>query len=481
MYLIHRESGKQLSVGDLLILDKEWLSKLGKKIKGVQTQHAEIVKEGDRCYIRGKAGKTLCNGYEIKEGEEADLDHGAVLHIGDPRKGTILVFKNLDQSRRLADTQKLMMVKNLDNLKSAAELLGKEFFGSVPTDLKKFSQYLLTFLVKKFGVHRAVLFEVRDGKWYSLEAKAVSAQFQAPMRILRQVMKERLPVRFDRREAQEAGDESKSIINDNVLSAICFPLIRDGKFVGVIYMDIQKGQQILSQNDLIVLFTLMPPIASYLYLLLCQEKQRCEVAEVLSSFCKTADVSDLGLECEFKNHKLSSFAFARRGKDDSVFFFFVRIANKRKDETDFTMQIAAYSGIFSLLDTFQVYGECLKQILTSLHDYLTGRYPTLSVGIGVVRMIHRHIDFTGIGDTRLVVKLPERNSFVACSADSFYEKEDTMESYAIDCDLTPGSYFVLSGVGEKLCTLMDRITNLARVREELRSLPGFVYCYTGEE
>ncbi len=485
MYLIHQESGKQINLGEEpLIIAREWLTIMGKRVKGVQEVHARMLREGERCYIVGLAGDTYCNGRKLSVGEPEEVKHNTIIHLGDKKKGTILVFKDLDQSQRMLDTQKLQAAKlDMKHLKSAAETMSRELFSAAPTDLAKFSEYFLNFLFDKFRIHRGVMYEVRDKRWIPVRARALSSKFVPPKKILSQVWEDKVPVHFDLPEARETGELTPSIVGGNVQSAICFPMLRKESLIGVVYIDTQKREVMLSRDDLVVLCAIMPSVSAYFYLLTSHDRRKVEAKKTLSSFCKPDNLGSRGMKCEYVNKDLNSFSFSRAGKDDSSFFFYVQIVNRNNEETDFTLQVAAYCGVFSLLDTFQVYAGKLDEIVSLLQGYLTGRFPTLRVSVGIVRVVGTTLVYTGFGTTYLAIKPPERNGFFAHGGEPNYSdgRGSSHPTYAIDYELVKGSYFVLSSTsGERLCDTFDRVKNLDRVWEDLRTLPGCVFCQIGE-
>lgn len=485
MHLVHQESGRQIAIGEaLLAIDKEWLALMGKRCKGVQHEHAVIIKQGDRRILQALTGDTYLNGTLVGQGQKVMLEHDSVLCFGDRKRGAFLIYKDWEQKKRRLDTQKLQAARvDLQSLKSTAEQLIRQLFDHAPTALVPFTEYFLDFLFKKFRIHRGVIYEVQDKRWIPIRARALSSKFVPPRKILSQVWEERIPVRFELNEAQETGDISRSIVDNNVNSAICFPLLRKGELVGVLYVDTQRREVLLSREDLVVLCTIMPAVGAYLYLLLSHERRRVSAAETISSFCRPSDLGP-NMACEYINRDLSSFSFARLGRDGSAFFFYVGIENRNKAETDFTLQVAAYCGMFALLDTYKVYAGELDAILTMLQDYLTGRFPTLRFSVGIVRIMSNMLVYTGFGRTYLVIKPPKRNSFQACGEDAYYldtEEEGRQPVYAMDYALVANTYFVLSAEsGDKLCKTFDRITNLERVKEDIRGLSGGLFVHVGE-
>jgi len=478
MHLIHQESGKQVNLtDDPLIIAAEWLALMGKRLKGVEETHARIVKEGSGYRVEAIFGDTYYNGTLLKPGEGVTMVHNSVLHFGDRKKGAILIYKDFSQSQRLTDAQRLQSARlDLTSLKSTAELFGRKLFSEAPTSLIPFAEYFLKFLEEKFRVQRSVLYEVRDGsRWIPLRARAISTAFTPPKKILKQVWDERVPVRFDLPTAMETSEISQSIVDGNVQSAICFPLLREGVLVGVLYMDTQHKSVILSHDDLVVLCALMPAVSAYAYLLMCQERRKLTVDRELKSLAYSDAVED-GPTVRLFHKVIFCYSYVRT-MQAKLIFYFVQVQNKNRDEMDFTVQIAAYSGIFSVINTFAGGSEDIKGVLGAIRSCFLGKFPTLDIAIGVVvlNLNTNALSYTGFGNTFLVIKPPNATSFGACGDDNYYAVDKEIK-YSLVYDVEPGSFFILSGVPiERVCSLVDRIT-VERVLEDLRSFPGCIFC-----
>ena len=189
-YLVHRESGNSIQLGDEpLIVDKEWLVKLGKRTKGVRELHARILGMGDHFILEpGSDSETYCN--IVKVTERVRLNHNDVLVFGKKHGGALFVFKDEVQRQKRLDTRRIKFsYVDHSKLKNAAEKMSRAFFESVPCSLKEFCRYLLTFMIDKFRVNRGVVFRVelspdgKSSKWHAIVSRAMKP-FDPPRAII---------------------------------------------------------------------------------------------------------------------------------------------------------------------------------------------------------------------------------------------------------------------------------------------------------
>jgi hypothetical protein len=356
-YIIHQESGRQIQLSDAkLTFDPEWISRLGRRLDKVVPNHAELRLKNDGYYIRPLGGVVWVGSRKVID--DLRLTHNSAFILGDRYGGgAIFVYKDVEQQQKMLDSQKVKLASiERDRIKSAAEKLAIPFFGNVPTTLREFGYYILRFLVKEFQVDRGVLFRIEltiDGKsgvWKPVAAVGTKP-FTPPKKILDHVWKSKEPFRFCVEDFEET---SLSIQRDSVSSAICFPMFRDDKLIGVLYVDkiaTDGDCQILGQEDLLVLCTLMPAFSSIFYILLTQDQYKINADKLINSFCKASTPVDI--RCVCVNKQLHTFGVAKQNSK-ATFFVFIQVVNKNSAVHDFTQIAVMLGGIIALIDAIPV-------------------------------------------------------------------------------------------------------------------------------
>lgn len=457
--LICQRNGRTLEIDGTLRVTRDWVTEVDPQARGVEEYHAKIFREDSVYYLEGLQGYTEVTGAVIDRGDKVKLDHNGVILFGSRRGGAIFIFKDFVQSRKLRDTRRLQTMR-MENLKSAAEQFAREFFSQVPSTLSSFAEYLLDFMFLKFRASRGVLYEVRDRRWIPLKARAMSPKFVPPKSILKRVWDNKEPERFSLKDVAETSELSKSIVDNQVQSAICFPMVRARTLMGVLYIDTQEDNVVLSQDDLIVLCAIMPGIGAYLHALLDTERRRAEVYRGIEvSFLNSDSLSDLNLEIIKANKNLDSLSFARKGKKDSSFLFFIKIFGQTREATYKAM---VYAGISALLEAFDL-SDDLTAIFDAMNLYFN-KFPALKISFCCAHVRMGKLTLKSQGEANMVMKCPEAPAF-ASGRGQF--------------DLSAGTFFLLSGEKPDFwCGIFDRIVYL-RICDEVKLLKGGLFGRVG--
>jgi hypothetical protein len=456
-FLIHQESGNTIPLKeDQLIIAREWVTLLGKKIKGVEDAHAVLVRTKEKIFLRPLSGDTFLNGNRVTE--EIALEHNCVLLFGSQKSGAVFVFKDLAQNARQQDTKRLRTMRfDFSVLKNAAEKMGRDLFNRAPASLIEFSDYLLNFLFEKFRIQRGVLYRVEESRWIPIRCRAMSSSFVPPKHILQKVWDKREPVHFELSETKETGDVSKSIVDSHIQSAICFPMINQGNLIGVLYIDTQQESTILSKDDLIMLCTLLPGVSGYMNALLSYERERLEADRNLMSLLPPVEPFPR-VQTTLMNKGVQGFSLAIKGQDGLACTHV--LLSQGKDNKDFALRSAAYGALLCAVTDPET-----NNVLDAA-ERVVKWFPTLKVSVGWCLLDAKTLHFSGRGGAAIVVKPPDRGAFMS---DSHLEYE-----------VKPGSYWALvSQKPEDLCTLFDRVKNIDRVKEDLRALASCVFCQIG--
>jgi hypothetical protein len=475
-YLRHQESGRTFQVTTAIEVASEWIGLMGKRAEGVVgSEHAWFIPRENGVYIRAGVGKTYLNGRLLKPEEELPLRDNSVVVLGHKTRGAIFVFKDIVQKNRQMDTRRINAVRfDFTVLKNAAERMNRELFNKAPATLREFSQYLLDFVFAKFRVQRGVVYRVEEKRLIPLAARAMSSSFRPPRLVLNKVWEKKEPCRFELPEAEETGDISKSIVEGHVQSAICFPLINKGEMIGMLYIDTQKETVRLSEDDLVILCTLMPGVSGYMRVLLTYENERIAVDQHIKALFPVS-------ACEVPGYKLDSFLVSKGisffsypfTRDGTLFFVCGNQKPRGTDSKDFLLQATSIGSTLGILSQHKLTMENMRKAISAVHEHMQGKFPSLRQGFAIGSFRNGKLVFAGYGGIYCVVKPPERDAFIV-----FVEEEfDAEVIFALDYPCPNNTYFVMTCEDpEKLCTLFNRIKNDARVKEDLRKLPGVLYC-----
>lgn len=150
----------------------------------------------------------------------------------------------LDEAILREDYEKLRAVYEL------SEASGQE------ADLESLLERILDKIFKLIDVSRAVILFEEDGELNPVAAKGVSnadGQMNISKTILQEVQEKHIAIRSHNALMDSRFEEAHSIILQGIVSIICVPLIFDGNFLGVIYLDTQKNAGAFTEKDLKVI------------------------------------------------------------------------------------------------------------------------------------------------------------------------------------------------------------------------------------
>lgn len=421
-------------------------------MKGVADFHGRIVVNEDTGFYRLEIGApTTVNCIEQKHGT-IKLNHNDVIVFGHKRHGAVFIFKDERQKSRQMDTRRLKMLQ-FTQAKGAAEQMVKEFFNKAPDSLDDFCRYLLSFLTKKFRLSRSALYRVQGKKrLVPLLAMAPSSNFSPSSTILKRMWDSRKPERFSFPEVDDTTDISRSIVRDQIYSAISFPLLHDNELVGVLYIDTQQEKVILGENDLVVLCTLLPAAAGLLRVLLHYERRKQDAAGQLSMLCD--DTTSGRVKCELVNKGLSCVTCAKAGSDGSDFLLLFRAVNIDKDQKDVSIRLSVYTAILAILEYSSVATGFEEELIHKVIHHVRTYFPKVRVSVGVLSVKDESMRYSGVGDVGLVVKPPTRNAFLV-EMDKSKEVSDHLPVY-LEHDCSPGTIMVVASANlERLCDTLD--------------------------
>jgi len=498
-YLLHQKSGKTILLDEQAAITIIGLDLFKEAeiagVKGVKGNHALIEFDRGTYRIGKKDGNTIVNGVPLSA--PLTLEHNSAILFGDKKKGAIFIFKDPAQEKRLFDTQRLAKIKTYDfaTLKNSAEQMSRKFFREAPNTLTAYCGYLLKFLKENFRIQRGVVYHVVEkpiGGWVCKPLQAIAATktlVDPPRTIMDKVWETREPQRFSLTEAGGSEELSRSIVENNVYSAICFPLMAGGnkdksknRLLGVLYMDTLEEAVQLSEDDLLVLCTIMPGISALFKTLLEHQCDRLEAYRVVSSFTEPNNI--LWADSCLVNKDLNSISTVRAGSQGIAFLIFIHIAQLNPNIVDIVLQVSAYSGILALIDASKLDPEFGDGLIGDIHNFIGQKFPSLRVSVGIAIVEHNgEARFHGVGDLSIAVKPPQRKSFynevnTRLLGSTTYEAP-VYEKYEVEMGF--GSMIAMSTIpATQLCRLLDRATTLEDVEPIFKNLKMGIVTYVKE-
>ena len=157
---------------------------------------------------------------------------------------------NLDFRPEKDVTDESILREDYEKLRAVYEL--SESVGQA-SDLDSLLERILDKIFKLINVSRAVILFDNDGELYPVAARGVSAengQMNISKTILQQVQEKHIAIRSHNALMDSRFEEAHSIILQGIVSIICVPLIFDGEFLGVIYLDTQQNAGAFNEKDL---------------------------------------------------------------------------------------------------------------------------------------------------------------------------------------------------------------------------------------
>jgi len=465
VYLIHQQSGQVLTIGDdPMIMSREWISRLGRS-KGVKDIHARVLEDDNIYYLQVNDGETMLNALAVSEPKTV-LNHNDVILLGNKRGGAYFIFKNDQQHRRRDDTRKMKLL-SLNKTKNVAEQMTKEFFAECPvSSLPAFARYLMEFMVKKFRIHRGVLYRIAGKKWISVIALSTTSAFVPPRSILDRVWSHKKPERFSMTEVEDTQELTKSIVSNRVYSAICFPILHKDKLIAVIYVDTQEERVQLSKDDLMILCTLIPAVGGILRVLLGYDTVIRDSIKLISANCVSEYTK--GFDYFLLNTAFENGFSCVKAAGNSAFCCFVKI------ETGKTLTVSEWVAYYikcltAIRQVEATYGQ--SEVFLRLFDWLLDEHPDLYFHVGILEVSGTSVQFSGLGAVTLVVKPPDEVRKAAYIMDVGSATEPFVTIYEQECP--PSTKFVISGhAPEAVCKVLDSMEDLDDISKGLRALSG---------
>ena len=444
---------------DVLIVAGEWITRLlGREIISISNPHARIEDTEKGYRLTALNGRTVYSGQLVKPGEKVYLEHYGVVQFGDPKDGVIFIFNDIEQQQMWDDAQVVQQAEiDIEKVKTASEKLSQELFRKSPRTLRPFIRHLLEFIMEKFKCHRGVLYRVEGSKWKPLIAKAPKS-FNPPDKIIRSVWETKKPQRFSLDEVvDEEEDLSRSIVEDQVCSAICFPLTRDkDRIIGVLYVDVIESVVRLGTRELAVLCSLLPAVSAILDILLEAEKEKIRAKSLLQSFCRQ-NATDR-MKVVVVNPSMHTFGFAKAILDGDIFVY-CTLVFKPGVRSDFSTLVAACAVIASTVEFTcrSISSDNSEEVFVQVGEVCRERFSELNISIAVATVtFQKLLTFAAYGEVRLIVKPKARNAFYNVS--NLTHLNNAMgQSVLEECfELQDNTFFYLTGEDEEeMCSVFD--------------------------
>lgn len=265
----------------------------------VSRSHAEIYFTGNSCFVQdtGSANGTLVNKRHITEPTE--LSPGDTISIGSSK----VIYQSTDQKNKdlEQETFEPTMILRLPKEHPAKDLLAP--FGLLETvaeiarqlvqnrPLEEFLQIVLQLCVEKTNAERAALLLIDESGRLVPRAffsnTNTAAAFTISNSIAQKSLDERQSILVEDAIADGNQDLSESVFNLRIRSAICTPLWKDDKTIGVLYVDTSLPDRLFGEIDLLFFSSLSGMLAEKIEISIlgeiAKDKQRLDAELIIAS------------------------------------------------------------------------------------------------------------------------------------------------------------------------------------------------------
>jgi pSer/pThr/pTyr-binding forkhead associated (FHA) protein len=277
------EKGKSFDLeGDLVRIGRGPESHIRVRDKSVSRRHLEIIKKGDKYYIRDLKSKngTYVNDEQIKPGEPFEIEQGLPVAIGKTLfcvgeadlgedKDLTRMLDSVDLVKEVSENGTVVVQdrpmtpqKNIELLYKVSHVLKQSL--NINQILENILQDLLG-LLKRIDRGVFILVDRRTGELsdpISLLKKEEEKPYKSySQTIVNRVVKRGKPVVMLDTLNEDEADLSASIHSMKVRSVMCVPLISRSQLRGVIYVDSVNRPYGFRREDLSLVSALSVPAA----------------------------------------------------------------------------------------------------------------------------------------------------------------------------------------------------------------------------
>ncbi|MBN2367602.1 HD domain-containing protein [Candidatus Woesearchaeota archaeon] len=261
----------------------------------VSRHHAEIFFANNECYIKDLGSKncTYVNGEPV---QCQKLSPGDVITINPakfifrdgttPSSDVVMPQEKVEElSPDLTTIQSIPMAREAQQKKSATENIAQKNFQLLTEAIQTFTtnesidvlmKKVIEEILKLIPAHNAALFQKNERGILALkvhqQGEDVKEQFSYSRSIIRKVAGERQALLITDTSLSEKFKAEASIVNYDIKSVMCSPLLYHDELMGIIYMDTHGVVKIFDESSLQLLTGISSAAASAIYSSLMMEK-----------------------------------------------------------------------------------------------------------------------------------------------------------------------------------------------------------------